>query len=84
MDAGAVGLSVTYARKFHHSASGVGVLTVDAKADGTVQFTDFVLWIVRMYAAVEMSLNSVERVGECELSLLPLYIANRQYSRCGS
>ncbi|KIR99113.1 ATP-binding cassette transporter [Cryptococcus deuterogattii 2001/935-1] len=42
MDAGAVGLSVTYA----------------------LSFTEYVLWVVRLYAAVEMSMNSVERVGE--------------------
>ncbi|WRT68702.1 uncharacterized protein IL334_005682 [Kwoniella shivajii] len=42
MDAGAVGLSITYA----------------------LSFTEYVLWVVRMYAASEMSMNSVERVGE--------------------
>ncbi|WVQ79432.1 hypothetical protein IAT38_001530 [Cryptococcus sp. DSM 104549] len=42
MDAGAVGLSISYA----------------------LTFTDFVLWVVRMYASCEMSMNSVERVGE--------------------
>ncbi|OWZ29769.1 ATP-binding cassette transporter [Cryptococcus neoformans AD2-60a] len=42
MDAGAVGLSVSYA----------------------LSFTEYVLWVVRLYAAVEMSMNSVERVGE--------------------
>ncbi|WVQ80023.1 hypothetical protein IAT38_002124 [Cryptococcus sp. DSM 104549] len=42
MDAGAVGLSVTYA----------------------LSFTEYVLWVVRLYAASEMSMNSVERVGE--------------------
>lgn len=31
-----------------------------------VSFTDYVLWVVRMYAAAEMSMNSVERVAECE------------------
>ena len=30
-----------------------------------VSFTEYVLWIVRMYAAAEMSMNSVERVSEC-------------------
>ncbi|ODN87389.1 ATP-binding cassette transporter [Cryptococcus wingfieldii CBS 7118] len=29
-----------------------------------LSFTEYVLWVVRMYAAVEMSMNSVERVGE--------------------
>ncbi|WWC90401.1 uncharacterized protein L201_005336 [Kwoniella dendrophila CBS 6074] len=42
MDAGAVGLSITYA----------------------LSFTEYVLWVVRLYAASEMSMNSVERVGE--------------------
>ncbi|KAI9634405.1 ABC transporter type 1, transmembrane domain-containing protein [Dioszegia hungarica] len=42
MDAGAIGLTMTYA----------------------LSFTDFVLWIVRMYASAEMTMNSVERVGE--------------------
>ncbi|WWD19355.1 hypothetical protein CI109_103814 [Kwoniella shandongensis] len=42
MDAGAVGLPITYA----------------------LTFTEYVLWVVRMYAATEMSMNSVERVGE--------------------
>ncbi|ORX38217.1 ABC transporter type 1, transmembrane domain-containing protein [Kockovaella imperatae] len=42
MDAGAVGLSITYA----------------------LSFTDFVLWVVRLYAAAEMTMNSVERVAE--------------------
>ncbi|WVO14579.1 hypothetical protein L204_102214 [Cryptococcus depauperatus] len=42
MDAGAVGLSVSYA----------------------LSFTDYVLWVVRLYTAAEMSMNSVERVGE--------------------
>jgi hypothetical protein len=31
-----------------------------------VSFTEYVLWIVRMYAAAEMSMNSVERVSECK------------------
>jgi hypothetical protein len=31
-----------------------------------VSFSEFVLWVVRLYAAAEMSMNSVERVGECE------------------
>lgn len=31
-----------------------------------VSFTDYVLWVVRMYAAAEMSMNSVERVAECK------------------
>ncbi|CAD6568215.1 MAG: hypothetical protein TREMPRED_004364 [Tremellales sp. Tagirdzhanova-0007] len=42
MDAGAVGLSITYA----------------------LSFTDFVLWVVRLYAESQMSMNSVERVAE--------------------
>ncbi|KAK8854514.1 hypothetical protein IAR55_003253 [Kwoniella newhampshirensis] len=42
MDAGAVGLPITYA----------------------LTFTEYVLWVVRMYAQTEMSMNSVERVGE--------------------
>lgn len=33
----------------------------------SVSFTEYVLWVVRLYAAVEMSMNSVERVGECKL-----------------
>lgn len=33
-----------------------------------MSFTEYVLWIVRMYAAAEMSMNSVERVGECKPS----------------
>ncbi|WVQ75171.1 hypothetical protein IAR50_004781 [Cryptococcus sp. DSM 104548] len=42
MDAGAVGLSISYA----------------------LSFTEYILWVVRMYASSEMSMNSVERVGE--------------------
>jgi hypothetical protein len=30
-------------------------------------FTDYVLWIVRLWAACEQNLTSVERLGECEL-----------------
>lgn len=29
-----------------------------------LSFTEYVLWVVRLYAAAEMSMNSVERVGE--------------------
>ncbi|ORY32179.1 ABC transporter type 1, transmembrane domain-containing protein [Naematelia encephala] len=42
MDAGAVGLSITYA----------------------LSFTEYVLWVVRLYAASQMAMNSVERVAE--------------------
>lgn len=34
----------------------------------SVSFTEYVLWVVRLYAAVEMSMNSVERVGECKFT----------------
>ena len=34
---------------------------------GAVSFTEFVLWVVRLYATSEMSMNSVERVAECGL-----------------
>lgn len=42
------------------------IITCDTPANVAVSFTDFVLWIVRMYASAEMTMNSVERVGECE------------------
>jgi hypothetical protein len=29
-------------------------------------FTDYVLWIVRLWAACEQNLTSVERLGECK------------------
>lgn len=63
MDAGAVGLSITYARELPLLAPCAGRETA---ADCLVSFNDYVLWIVRMYAACEMSMNSVERVGECK------------------
>lgn len=46
----------------------------------SVSFTEYVLWVVRLYAAVEMSMNSVERVGECKLigSYLGSKIANKR------
>lgn len=59
MDAGAVGLSISYACECHDP------LVESLCSSRTVSFTDHVLWIVRMYAACEMSMNSVERVGEC-------------------
>jgi hypothetical protein len=37
-----------------------------------VSFTEYVLWIVRMYAAAEMSMNSVERVSECKSQIPPM------------
>jgi hypothetical protein len=37
-----------------------------------VSFTEYVLWIVRMYAAAEMSMNSVERVSECKSQTPPM------------
>lgn len=40
-----------------------------------VSFTEYVLWVVRLYAAVEMSMNSVERVGECKL--ISSYLSGR-------
>ncbi|WVR09322.1 hypothetical protein IAU60_006387 [Kwoniella sp. DSM 27419] len=55
MDAGAVGLSVTYA----------------------LSFTEYVLWVVRLYAASEMSMNSVERVGE----YLELEVEEEEHSK---
>lgn len=58
MSAGDAGFSISYARKSHVSFT--RTLT------SPVSFTDYVLWIVRMYAAAEMSMNSVERVAECE------------------
>jgi len=61
MDAGAVGLSITYACEFHISIS-------SSTLSGIVSFTEFVLWVVRLYAASEMSMNSVERVAECGCS----------------
>lgn len=72
MDAGAVGLSVTYACKslilpvFCHGHSIITRYMLKQMLTEAVQFTDYVLWIVRMYAAAEMTMNSVERVGECE------------------
>jgi len=58
MSAGAVGFSISYARTSPYRWK--------FRADESVSFTEYVLWIVRMYAAAEMSMNSVERVGECE------------------
>nr|XP_018261799.1 ATP-binding cassette transporter [Kwoniella dejecticola CBS 10117]OBR83957.1 ATP-binding cassette transporter [Kwoniella dejecticola CBS 10117] len=55
MDAGAVGLSITYA----------------------LSFTEYVLWVVRLYAASEMSMNSVERVGE----YLELEVEEEEYAK---
>jgi hypothetical protein len=31
-----------------------------------VSFTEYVLWVVRLYAASQMSMNSIERVSECK------------------
>lgn len=57
MSAGDAGFSISYACKY---------LTCEPGANGQVSFTDYVLWVVRMYAAAEMSMNSVERVAECK------------------
>lgn len=45
--------------------------TMDAATAGlsityALSFTEYVLWVVRLYAAAEMSMNSVERVAECK------------------
>lgn len=44
-------------------------LLISGKELMVVSFTEYVLWIVRMYAAAEMSMNSVERVSECKSAL---------------
>ncbi len=77
MDAGAVGLSITYARKY----SKVSRLYRNIGNLRTVSFTEFVLWVVRLYAASEMSMNSVERVAECKHDRRCLQISQADLDR---
>lgn len=46
--------------------SGMDASTAGLSITYALSFTEYVLWVVRLYAAAEMSMNSVERVAECE------------------
>lgn len=43
-----------------------------------LSFTEYVLWVVRLYAAAEMSMNSVERVAECKSPFFPFHSLRTQ------
>lgn len=69
MDAGAVGLSITYACAWLDLSGLLAMLQWGGPGLMAVSFTEYVLWVVRLYAASQMTMNSIERVSECKFIL---------------
>lgn len=49
--------------------SEMGASTAGLSITYALSFTDYILWVVRLYADAEMTMNSVERIAECKSSL---------------
>jgi ABC-type multidrug transport system fused ATPase/permease subunit len=59
-------LSVLYAKQF---GGNVNAGSAGLSITYALSFSESLLWIVRLHAMMEMEMNAVERIGECDIIL---------------